>query len=70
MKILPRESNAWRRKIREAVELRTHKPEMKRDNGYDLPAMYIIVQRHSQGRGRARPGGLTSSSLKKANDDR
>ncbi len=32
--------NTWWRKIREAVERRTHKAEMNRDNGYDLPAIY------------------------------
>ena len=35
-----KKSNTWWRKIREAVEIRTHKPEMKRDNGYDLPVIY------------------------------
>ncbi len=33
VKILTRVSNTWRRKIREAVEIRTHTPEMNRDNG-------------------------------------
>ena len=33
----------WRRKIREAVEIRTYKPEMKRDNGYNLPGVYKLI---------------------------
>ncbi len=54
--------DTWRMNIRKAVEIRT--PEMKRDNGYAIPATYnTILQRHPQGVGRgggAFPGGLTS----------
>ncbi len=39
VKILAIESNTWPRKMREAVEI-TLTPEMNRDNGYDLPAIY------------------------------
>ncbi len=34
-KVLAIEPNTWRRKIREADEIRTLRPEMNRDNGYD-----------------------------------
>ncbi len=50
--------NTWWRKIREAVEIRTHTctPEMNRDNGYDLDIyMYNnILQQHPQGVGGTR----------------
>ncbi len=50
VKIIARESNTWCRKIRKVVEIRTHKPEINRDNGYDLPARYKkILQPHLQG---------------------
>ena len=51
VKIIARESNTWCRKIRKVVEIRTHTPEINRDNGYDLPAaMYNkILQPHPQG---------------------
>ena len=69
VKVLARESNTWQRKIREAVEIRTHKPEMNKDNGYDLPAIYNnILQQHPQGVGGAHAEGLTSPPLKKASD--
>ena len=49
------EPKTWRRKIRKAVKTRTHKPEMTRDIGYDLPATHNnILQRHPQGVGCAR----------------
>ena len=57
VKLLARESNTWRRKIRLVVEIRTHKAETNMVKRYDLPVMYMynnIFQRHPQGVGGAR----------------
>ncbi len=40
VKVLESAINTWRRKVRVAV----NKPEMNEDNGYDLPAIYNILQ--------------------------
>ena len=40
VQIICREDHFWNRKIRESVEIRTHKPTLNRDSGYDLPAIY------------------------------
>ncbi len=37
----------------DALEIRTHKPEMNKDNRYGHPVIYAtILQRHPQGIGR------------------
>ncbi len=62
VKVLARESTTWRRRIREAVDVRTQKPEMNRDRGYELPAVYgNILQRHPQ-----RVGGGGGGVVQKA----
>ena len=38
--VVAREDQFWKRKIRESIEIRTLKPTMNRDTGYDLPAIY------------------------------
>ena len=38
--VVAREDQFWKRKIREAIEIRTLKPTMNRDTGYDLPPIY------------------------------
>jgi hypothetical protein len=40
VKIIAREEHLWKRKIREAVEIKTHAPTLNRDTGYDLPAIF------------------------------
>ena len=42
-KILAREDEYFRRKIREAVEIRVAKPVLNKDQGYDLPPIYNPV---------------------------
>jgi hypothetical protein len=41
----------WYRKIREAIEIKTHTPTLNRDTGYDLPAIYddVLLPDHSTG---------------------
>jgi hypothetical protein len=36
-KVVAREEEEFRRKVREAIEIRTRRPELNRDTGYDLP---------------------------------
>ena len=38
--VVAREDNWWRRKIRESIEIRTQRPGINRDAGYELPAIY------------------------------
>ena len=40
IRVLARESNTSRRKIREAVEIMTNQPSLNRDVGFELPAIY------------------------------
>ena len=40
VQVIARENHYWNRKICEAIEIRTHKPTLNRDTGYDLPAIY------------------------------
>ena len=40
VKIIAREEHLWKRKIREAVEIKTNAPTLNRDTGYDLPAIF------------------------------
>ena len=40
VKILGSESSYWRRKIREAIEIRCQNPQLNRDQGMDLSAIY------------------------------
>ena len=37
VKMIAREDNMWRRKIRESIDIRTRHPAFNRDQGYDLP---------------------------------
>ena len=47
VRILSREDKFWTRKIREAVEIRCHKPNLNRDCGYELPPVYLNLLRPS-----------------------
>ena len=40
VKVIAREDNMWRRKIRESIEIRTRHPAINRDQGYELPTIY------------------------------
>jgi hypothetical protein len=42
-KILGREENIWRSKIREPIEIYNINPNLNRDHGYELPAIYTQV---------------------------
>jgi hypothetical protein len=44
--VIARESNLWRRKIRESIEIRAQGPALNRDSGYELPAIYDKVLPH------------------------
>ena len=72
VKVLARESNTWRRRrIREAVDVRTQKPEMNRDRGYDLPAVCDNVSElansgEAAGLGLANSGWVSGCRLAKS----
>ena len=40
VKVISREDHTLRRKIRESVEIRTRRPAINRDQGYELPRIY------------------------------
>ena len=40
VKVIAREDNMWRRKIRQSIEIRTRHPAINRDQGYELPPIY------------------------------
>ena len=40
VKVIAREDNKFKRKIRESIEIRTRRPAMNRDQGYELPPIY------------------------------
>ncbi|XP_072046843.1 uncharacterized protein [Amphiura filiformis] len=40
VEVMGREDHFWNRKIREALEIKTQRPTLNRDAGYDLPAIY------------------------------
>ena len=46
VQVLAREDNYWKRKIREAIEIKTECPTLNRDTGYDLPAIYDDLLSH------------------------
>ena len=48
IRILSREDRFWTRKIRESVEIRCNRPNLNRDNGYELPAVYLNLLRPSE----------------------
>ena len=47
-KVVAREEMELRRKIREAIEIREHRPRMNRDTGYDLPPVYTSLLSHDR----------------------
>ena len=48
VQVIAREDHFWKRKIREAIEIRTQKPTLNRDAGYDLPAIYDDLLSHDR----------------------
>ena len=48
VQVLAREDNYWKRKIREAIEIKTECPTLNRDAGYDLPAIYDDLLSHDR----------------------
>ena len=40
VRIIGREDHFWKRKIKEAIEIKTHKPTLNRDSGYELAPIY------------------------------
>jgi hypothetical protein len=51
VQVLAREDNFWKRKIREAIEIKTECPTLNRDAGYDLPAIYDDLLSHDRPHG-------------------
>ena len=52
VKVIAREDYMWRRKIRESIEIRTRRPAINRDQGYELPPIYdelLLCDRRSGG---------------------
>ncbi|XP_013411770.1 uncharacterized protein LOC106174656 [Lingula anatina] len=43
LKVIDRENWTFQRKIAEAVHIRTKQPDLNRQGGYDLPAIYLTV---------------------------
>ena len=48
VRVLAREEHLWKRKIREAIEIRTQRPTLNRDTGYDLPAIFDNLLSHDR----------------------
>ena len=42
-KVLATESNTFKRHIRDAIEIRSHKPSLNRDNGFELASIYDTI---------------------------
>ena len=42
-KVLATESNTFKRRIREAIEIRLRKPSLNRDNGFELANIYNTI---------------------------
>ncbi|XP_072025382.1 uncharacterized protein [Amphiura filiformis] len=51
VEVIGREDHFWNRKIREALEIKTLRPTLNRDAGYDLPAIYddLLPLDHPEG---------------------
>ena len=47
-RVLAREQLFWKRQIREAIEIRTQRPTLIRDTGYDLPAIFDNLLSHDR----------------------
>ena len=51
VEVVAREEHFWKRKIKEAMEIRTQQPTLNRDTGYDLPAIYDNLLSHDRPHG-------------------
>ena len=54
MEVLAREKGWFKRKVREAIEIKTLQPTINRDQGFDLPAIYSEILPVSVTRDRSR----------------
>ena len=54
VEVLAREEGWFKRKIREAIEIKTLQPTINRDQGFDLPAIYSEILSVSVTRDRSR----------------
>ena len=54
VEVLAREEGWFKRKIREAIEIKTLQPTINRDQGFDLPAIYSEILPVSVTRDRSR----------------
>ena len=50
MEVLAREEGWFKRKVRDAIEIKTRQPTINRDQGFDLPAIYCDLPRSSDQR--------------------
>lgn len=48
VQVIAREDHFWKRKIREAIEIRVQQPTLNRDAGYELPAIYDDLLSHDR----------------------
>ena len=54
VEVLAREEGWFKRKVREAIEIKTLHPTINRDQGFDLPAIYSEIVPVSVTRDRSR----------------
>ena len=43
IKVLATENNTFKRRIREAIEIKLRKPSLNRDNGFELASIYDTI---------------------------
>ena len=48
VQVLACEEHTWKRRIREAIKIRTQQPTLNRETGYDLPAIYNNLLSHNR----------------------
>ena len=74
VEVLAREEGWFKRKVREAIKIKTPQPTINRDQGFDLPAIYSEIlpvrvtrdrSRQTSGHPAQTIGAVASSSLTK-----